>query len=216
MPTLSTPEGVLAFAETLTKIVDDLVAAKNAGALLEPLAAQARTHDLGNGHQTKQDFAREIVPGVVSKGIRANQPDVIERMARELDLFVAGDPSDRGVATRSGVRRGLSVTDKGTAKNGYAYATVKRTPKGADYAWARLKEHITTNRTIILRKKGLAASPMDSWWATRDACERYVGSFLGNDGPSGTSWRTPLSTKPLPSYRNAARNDPQSLPLWNA
>lgn len=156
-PDLSTPEGVLALAQTLTKTAEELVAAKNAMAMLEPLAAQARTHNLGKGHQTKQDFAREIVTWAVSEGIQVKQPDVIEYMARELDLFVTGDRSDHGVATLSGVRRGLSVTDKGVAKNGYAYATGKLTPKGVDYAWARLRDHITTNRSIIIRKKGVAA-----------------------------------------------------------
>lgn len=109
---------------------------------IRPLAAQARTHNLGKGNAGKQAFAREIIKWALSEGFQVKQPQVIEFISRKLDLFVVGHRSDHGDATISGERRGLSTTVKGTAENGHPYATGKLTPKGVEYAWAKIESYI--------------------------------------------------------------------------
>ena len=157
-PDISTPEGVLALAQTLTRTAEELVAAKHEVAELAPLAAQARTHNLGKGEVNRQDFAREIVKWALSEGIQIKQPQVMEFLGRKLDLFVVGHRSDRGDATLSGERRGLSTTEKGVSThNGHAYSTGKLTPKGVEYAWARIETYVRKHGHLELPKKEIAA-----------------------------------------------------------
>lgn len=158
VPDLSTPEGVLALAHTLTQTAEQLVAAKNEVAVLTPLAAQARTHNLGKGEVNRQDFAREIVKWALSEGFPVKQPQVMEFLGRKLDLFVVGHRSDRGDATLSGERRGLSTTEKGVStRNGHAYSTGKLTPKGVEYAWSRIEAYVREHGHLELPQKGIAA-----------------------------------------------------------
>lgn len=157
-PDISTPEGVLALAQTLTRTAEELVAAKHEVAELTPLAAQARTHNLGKGDVNRQDFAREIVKWALSEGFQVKQPQVMEFLGRKLDLFVVGHRSDRGDATLSGERRGLSTTEKGVSThNGHAYSTGKLTPKGVEYAWARIETYVREHGHLELPSKELAA-----------------------------------------------------------
>lgn len=156
-PDISTPEGVLALAQTLTRTAEELVAAKHEVAELTPLAAQARTHNLGKGNAGKQAFAREIIKWALSEGVPVKQPQVIEFVSRKLDLFVIGNRADHGEATISGERRGLSTTVKGTAENGHPYTTGKLTPKGVEYAWARIETYVREHGHLELPSKGIAA-----------------------------------------------------------
>lgn len=158
LPDISTPEGVLALAQTLTQTAEQLVAEKHKVAELTPLAAQARTHNLGKGNAGKQEFAREIIKWGIAEGFQMKQPQVIEFISRKLDLFVIGHRSDHGDATISGERRGLSTTVKGTAENGHAFHTGKLTPKGVEYAWARIETYVREHGHLELPKsRGLAA-----------------------------------------------------------
>lgn len=153
LPDLTTPEGVLALAQTLTKTAEELVATKHAVAELEPLAAQARTFNLGKGLVTRQDFAREIVTWGLSEGFQVTSPQVMEFLGRKLDMFIVGERSDHGQSTLSGERRGLSTTSKGVSPaNGYAYATGKLTPKGVEYAWARIESYVRANGHLRSRE----------------------------------------------------------------
>lgn len=157
-PDISTPEGVLALAQTLTRTAEELVVAKHEVAELTPLAAQARTHNLGKGDVNRQDFAREIVKWALSEGFQVKQPQVMEFIGRKLDLFVVGRRSDRGDATLSGERRGLSTTEKGVSThNGHAYSTGKLTPKGVEYAWSRIETYVREHGHLELPSKEIAA-----------------------------------------------------------
>lgn len=124
---------------------------------IRPLAAQARTHNLGKGNAGKQAFAREIIKWALSEGFQVKQPQVIEFMSRKLDMFVIGNRADHGDATLSGERRGLSTTVKGTADNGHPYATGKLTPKGVEYAWSRIESYVREHGHLELPKKEVAA-----------------------------------------------------------
>lgn len=124
---------------------------------LTPLAAQARTHNLGKGNVSRQAFAREIIKWALAEGFAVKQPQVMEFLGRKLDMFVVGHRADQGEATLSGERRGLSTTVKGTAENGHAYATGKLTPKGVEYAWTRIENYVREHGHLELPKKGIAA-----------------------------------------------------------
>lgn len=125
---------------------------------IRPLAAQARTHNLGKGDVNRQDFAREIVKWALSEGFQVKQPQVMEFLGRKLDMFVVGHRSDRGDATLSGERRGLSTTEKGVSThNGHAYSTGKLTPKGVEYAWSRIETYVREHGHLELPKKEIAA-----------------------------------------------------------
>lgn len=124
---------------------------------LKPLAAQARTHNLGKGNVSRQPFAREIIKWALSEGFQVKQPQVMAFLGRKLDMFVVGHRSDEGEATLSGERRGLSTTTKGNAENGHAFATGKLTPKGVEYAWARIETYVREHGHLELPKKELAA-----------------------------------------------------------
>lgn len=125
---------------------------------IRPLAAQARTHNLGKGDAGKQAFAREIIKWGLSEGFQVKQPQVIEFISRKLDMFVIGNRSDHGDATLSGERRGLSTTVKGVADhNGHPFHTGKLTPKGVEYAWARIETYVREHGHLELPKKEIAA-----------------------------------------------------------
>lgn len=124
---------------------------------IRPLAAQARTHNLGKGNAGKQAFAREIIKWALSEGYQVKQPQVIEFISRKLDMFVCGHRADHGDATISGERRGLSTTVKGTADNGHPYATGKLTPKGVEYAWSRIEKYVREHGHLELPKKEISA-----------------------------------------------------------
>ena len=124
---------------------------------IRPLAAQARTHNLGKGNAGKQAFAREIIKWALSEGHTVKQPQVIEFISRKLDMFVCGHRADHGDATISGERRGLSTTVKGTADNGHQYATGKLTPKGVEYAWSRIEKYVREHGHLELPKKEISA-----------------------------------------------------------
>lgn len=142
----------------LTELTDEVQRQQAEIVELKPLAAQARTHNLGKGDVNRQDFSREIVKWALSEGYQVKQPQVMEYLGRKLDMFVVGHRSDRGDATLSGERRGLSTTEKGVSThNGHAYSTGKLTPKGVEYAWSRIENYVREHGHLELPKKELAA-----------------------------------------------------------
>lgn len=160
VPDLSTPEGVLALAQTLTKTAEELVAAKNEVAELAPLASQARTFNKAKGNIGRQKFARSIVNWGVDNGYTINVNHVYEFMGgRKLDLFVHGvGRGDHGHASTAGLRRGYSVTDRGESHvNGHVYEQGKLTPAGYEYAWSRIESYVREHGHLELPKKGIAA-----------------------------------------------------------
>lgn len=159
-PDLSTPEGVLALAQTLTKTAEELVAAKHAVAELKPLASQARTFNKAKGNTGRQQFARGIVNWALDNGYTVKFDQVYEFMSgKKLDLFVHGvGRSDHGHASTSGLRRGLSATTRDESRiNGHKYAQGVLTPDGYEYAWSRIESYITEHGNLELPKKGIAA-----------------------------------------------------------
>lgn len=157
LPDISTPEGVLALAQTLTKTAEQLVAEKNKVAELTPLASQARTFNKAKGNIGRQKFARGIVNWGVDNGYSININQVYEFLGgRKLDLFVHGVArSDHGLASTSGLRRGYSVTDRGESPiNGHPYEQGKLTPTGYEYAWSRIESYVREHGHLELPKKG--------------------------------------------------------------
>lgn len=156
LPDISTPEGVLALAQTLTKTAEELVAAKNAVAELEPLASQARTFNKVKGNTGRQQFARAIVNWALGYGYTIKFEQVYEFMGRKLDLFIHGvGRSDHGHASTAGLMRGYSATERDESRiNGHKYAQGVLTPSGYEYAWSRIEKYVRENGHLELPKKG--------------------------------------------------------------
>lgn len=160
LPDLSTPEGVLMLAQTLTQTAEKLVAAKAEVAVLAPLASQARTFNKAKGNTGRQKFTRGIVNWAIDNGYTVKFEQVYEFMGgRKLDLFVYGKGrSDHGHASTAGLRRGYSVTDRDESRlNGHPYEQGMLTPSGYEYAWARIETYVREHGHLELPKKGIAA-----------------------------------------------------------
>lgn len=159
LPDLSTPEGVLMLAQTLTKTAEQLVAAKNEVAVLAPLASQARTFNKRKGNTGRQAFARDVAGMALDHGVKVTANQVYAFMGIKLDMFIHGvGLRSHGHASLSGKRRGLSDTDKGESKhNGHNFEQGMLTPKGVEYAWARIETYVREHGHLELPKKELAA-----------------------------------------------------------
>ncbi|KAB1648477.1 hypothetical protein F8O04_12025 [Pseudoclavibacter endophyticus] len=149
-PDLSTPQGVLAMAKQLTATAEELVAAHEQLEQQHPLVQQALTYQAGHNKTTRQDFAREVIAWAQSAGYRVLQREVFLFLSKKLGLFVRGERSDAGTATVDAIRRGLAVTEKGTAGSGHNFATGKLTPVGKTYAFERVVRYIEQNGTLAL------------------------------------------------------------------
>ncbi len=158
---ISTPEGVLALAQTLTKTAEELVAAKNEVAELAPLASQARTFNRRKGNVGRQEFARDIVAWAVDNGYRGVTAGHVYAFlgGRRLDMFIHDKfRRDHGNASASGIRRGLSFTHKGVSPtNGHEFEQGMLLPKGYEYAWSRIENYINEHGHLELPRKEIAA-----------------------------------------------------------
>ncbi|BBY78891.1 hypothetical protein MPUL_00490 [Mycolicibacterium pulveris] len=68
-------------------------------------------------------------------------------------MFIRGDRTDTAHATSDAIKRGLAFTDKGTARNGHAWATGKLTAAGQDYAWRRITRHVAEHGSLELPRE---------------------------------------------------------------
>lgn len=124
-----------------------------------PLVAKAEAHTGSDSSVHRQEFAREVITwGMRQKNIVIKQADVL-RFLGHIGLFIRGERTDTGHATADALKRGLAFTDKGTAKNGHAWATGKLTARGQDYAWKKIVAHVEANGTLELPRELRGGEP---------------------------------------------------------
>lgn len=126
---------------------------------IRPLASQARNFNNRKGNTGRQAFAREIVSWALAEGVKVTANQVYAFIGVKLDMFVHGAGlRSHGHATLSGERRGLSRTDKGENRhNGHNFEQGMLTPKGVEYAWARIETYVREHGHLELPKKEIAA-----------------------------------------------------------
>lgn len=123
-----------------------------------PLVAKAEAHSGSDSAIHRQEFAREVQSWGRKQGIDIRHSEVM-RFLGHIGLFIRGDRTDTGHATAEAQRRGLSFTDKGTAKNGHAWATGKLTSAGQDYAWKRITKYVAENGNLRLPRELRGGDP---------------------------------------------------------
>lgn len=124
-----------------------------------PLVAKAEAHTGSDSTVHRQEFAREVITwGMRQKNIVVKQTDVL-RFLGHIGLFIRGERTDTGHATSDALKRGLAFTDKGTAKNGHAWATGKLTARGQDYAWKRITKYVDEHGTLELPRELRGGEP---------------------------------------------------------
>lgn len=126
---------------------------------IRPLASQARTFNRRKGNTGKQAFARDVIGMALDLGVKVTANQVYEFMGVKLDMFIHGvGLRSHGHASLNGKRRGLSDTDKGENKvTGHPYEQGMLTPKGVEYAWARIEAYVREHGHLELPKKEIAA-----------------------------------------------------------
>ncbi|ACC42351.1 phage antirepressor protein [Mycobacterium marinum M] len=123
-----------------------------------PLVAKAEAHTGSDSAIHRQAFAREVQHWGQKQGVDIKHSEVM-RFLSHIGLFIRGDRTDTGHATADAQRRGLAFTDKGTAKNGHAWATGKLTAAGQDYAWKRITRYIGENGHLRLPRELRCGDP---------------------------------------------------------
>ncbi|OBK09050.1 phage antirepressor KilAC domain-containing protein [Mycolicibacterium conceptionense] len=123
-----------------------------------PLVAKAEAHTGSNSSVHRQEFAREVMAWGRKQNIEIRQEHVM-RFLGHIGLFIRGERTDTGHATADAMKRGLAWTDKGTAKNGHAWATGKLTARGQDYAWKRITKYVGEHRTLELPRELRGGEP---------------------------------------------------------
>ncbi|YCU34496.1 phage antirepressor KilAC domain-containing protein [Mycobacteroides abscessus] len=118
-----------------------------------PLVAKAEAHTVSDSAIHRQEFAREVITwGLKQHNIIIRQEQVF-RFLGHIGLFIRGERTDTGHATADAVKRGLAFTEKGTAKNGYAWATGKLTARGQDLAWKRIIKYVSETGSLELPRE---------------------------------------------------------------
>lgn len=124
-----------------------------------PLVAKAEAHTGSDSSVHRQEFSREVITwGMRQKNIVIRQDEVF-RFLGHIGLFIRGERTDTGHATADALKRGLAFTDKGTAKNGHAWATGKLTARGQDYAWKRITKYVDEHGTLALPRELRGGDP---------------------------------------------------------
>ena len=117
----------------------------------KPIVARMKNYQTHERSQNRQKFARDICKALREQlGIEAIQPDVQVFLSRRLNLFIAGKRSDAGEATAWAERNFYAETRRATAENGHNYSQGKLTPRGYEYAWARIFAYAEANGHIRL------------------------------------------------------------------
>lgn len=135
--------------------------AKSLNAAIErdaPLVAKAEAHSGSDSAIHRQEFAREVQTWGWKQGIDFKHADVM-RFLGHIGLFIRGERTDTGHATAEAQRRGLAYTYKDTAKNGHAYAVGRLTAAGQDYAWKRIRKHVSEHGDLRLPRELRGGDP---------------------------------------------------------
>lgn len=117
-----------------------------------PLVAKAEAHTGSDSSIHRQEFSREVITWGRKQDVEIRQ-DQVMRFLGHIGLFIRGERSDTGHAAADAIKRGFAFTEKGTAKNGYAYAVGKLTAAGQDYAWRRITKHVADNGSLELPRE---------------------------------------------------------------
>lgn len=123
-----------------------------------PLVAKAEAHTSSASTIHRQEFAREVIAWGRKQGKTIRQDQVMAFLGH-IGLFIRGERTDTGHATADAIKRGLAFTDKGTAKNGHAWATGKLTAAGQDVAWKRITKHVADHGTLALARELRGGDP---------------------------------------------------------
>jgi DNA-damage-inducible protein D len=159
LPDITTPEGIAAMASMFNDTAKQLVIVTNEKKCLEsaierdaPLVAKAEAHTGSDSSIHRQEFSREVIAWGRKQNVEIKQEQVF-RFLGHIGLFIRGERTDTGHATADALKRGLAFTDKGTARNGHAWATGKLTTRGQDYAWKRITKHFSEHGTLELPRE---------------------------------------------------------------
>ncbi|SKS09971.1 phage antirepressor protein [Mycobacteroides abscessus subsp. massiliense] len=123
-----------------------------------PLVAKAEAHTGSDSTVHRQEFSREVIAWGRKQNVEIRQEQVM-RFLGHIGLFIRGERTDTGHATSDAIKRGLAFTDKGTAKNGHAWATGKLTARGQDYAWKRIAKYVAEHRALELPRELRGGDP---------------------------------------------------------
>lgn len=123
-----------------------------------PLVAKAEAHTGSDSSIHRQEFSREVIAWGRKQNVEIKQEHVM-RFLGHIGLFIRGERTDTGHATADAIKRGLAFTDKGTARNGHAWATGKLTALGQDYAWKRITKHVAEHGSLELPRELRGGDP---------------------------------------------------------
>lgn len=165
LPDISTPEGIAVMAAMFNDTAQKLVVVTNEKKCLEaaierdaPLVAKAEAHSGSDSNIHRQEFSREVIAWGLKQNLVIREKEVF-RFLGHIGLFIRGERTDTGHATAEAQKRGWAFTDKGTAKNGYAWATGKLTAAGQDYAWKRITKYVADHGTLELPRELRGGDP---------------------------------------------------------
>lgn len=165
LPDITTPAGIAFMAEMFHDTAQKLVLVTTEKKCLEaaierdaPLVAKAEAHSGSDSAIHRQAFAREVMAWGLKQNLTIPERQVFAFLGH-IGLFIRGDRTDTGHATADALKRGLAFTDKGTAKNGYAWATGKLTAAGQDYAWKRITRYVADHGTLELPRELRGGDP---------------------------------------------------------
>lgn len=123
----------------------------------KPVVARMKNYQASEQSSNKQKFARDICKALREQlDIDALQPDVHIFLSRRLNLFVAGKRSDAGEATAWAEKNFHAETRRKVAENGHNISQGLLTPRGYEYAWARIFAYAETNGHIKLKGQDVA------------------------------------------------------------
>lgn len=123
----------------------------------KPVVARMKNYQANERSSNKQKFARDICKALREQlDIDALQPEVHIFLARKLNFFVAGKRSDAGEATAWAEKNFYAETRRKTAENGHNISQGLLTPRGYEYAWARIFAYAETNGHIKLKGQDVA------------------------------------------------------------
>lgn len=124
----------------------------------KPAVARMKNYQTGERDTGRQKLARDICKALREQlAVDAKFSQVYEFLGRKLRLFIVGKRSDSGEATAWAEKNFYALTERDTSDiTGHNYAQGKLTPRGYDYAWARIFAYAEENGHIILKGQDVA------------------------------------------------------------
>lgn len=124
----------------------------------KPAVARMKNYQTGERDTGRQKFARDICKALREQlAVDAKFNQVYEFLGRKLRLFIVGKRSDSGEATAWAEKNFYALTERDTSDiTGHNYAQGKLTPRGYEYAWARIFAYAEEHGHIIVKGQDVA------------------------------------------------------------